>query len=941
MEHLSPQKLILPLGILLSSLVLLHAIAVPSIDEQAAALIAWKTTLQTQQPLQSWDSKAWPCNNWRGIRCGTLQGQRVITKITLHGVRLRGSLEALNFSALTTLTSINLSHNRLTGMIPQSLTSLTKLRFLVLSNNFLSSSIPKEICSLKRLVSLNLSSNQLGGHIPSEIGFLSKLIRLDLSNNNIIGSIPNSLGNLPRLSTLSVWRNQLSGCISQELGNLVNLENLYLSENMFTGSIPNSLGNLTKLTALHIRSNQLSGSIPKEISSLMNLNILHIDQNNLSGELPLGLCAGGQLQNFTAQDNNLVGPLPTSLLNCKTLVRVRLERNQLEGDISEMGLHPNLVYIDMSSNKLYGQLSHRWGECAKLTTLRASNNRITGVIPSSMGKLSQLGRLDVSSNEIEGHIPPEIGNVVSLFNLSLANNMLQGTIPKEVGSLQNLEYLDLSSNNLSGQIHGSIENCLKLRLLRLGHNRLDGSIPVKLGMLVSLQELLDLSDNSFSGIIPSQLGALSMLEALNLSHNTLNGSIPSSFQGMISLSSLDVSYNNLEGPVPHINFLEEAPIEWFMHNKKLCGTVKALPPCDLNQKGGQGKKFKSILLGIVGAAGMSIVFIMSLVAWQCKRKKYGEQSENGVGDAKVFSVWNFEGGEACRQIFETTKYFNETHCIGTGGNGSVYRAQLPTGEIFAVKKIHMMEYDELIFKREIDALTRIRHRNIVKLFGYCSAVHGKFLVYEYMDRGSLSRYLENHNIAIELDWMRRISIVKDVANALSYIHHDCFAPIVHRDITSNNILLDQEFRACISDFGIAKVLDVEASNCTKLAGTKGYLAPELAYTTRVTEKCDVYSFGVLVFELFMGHHPGDFLLSFSMAKESTTLKDLLDARIPLPKAETASEIFRVIMAAVQCLDPNPSRRPTMQHVTRMFSTAEGPSNPDHLHVDIIIPAYYQ
>uniref|UniRef100_A0A0D3F6A9 non-specific serine/threonine protein kinase n=2 Tax=Oryza TaxID=4527 RepID=A0A0D3F6A9_9ORYZ len=216
-------------------------------------------------------------------------------------------------------------------------------------------------------------------------------------------------------------------------------------------------------------------------------------------------------------------------------------------------------------------------------------------------------------------------------------------------------------------------------------------------MLVNLQELLDLSDNSFAGIIPSQLGALSMLEGLNLSHNTLNGSIPPSFQGMISLSLLDVSYNKLEGPVPHINFLEEAPIEWFVHNKKLCGTVRALPPCDLTQKGGQGKKFKTILLGIASAAGISIVFTVALVARQCKKKRYGEQRENGVTDTKVFSVWNFEGGDACKQIFEATKYFNETHCIVTGGNGSVYRTLLPTGEIFAVKKIHMMEYDEIIF----------------------------------------------------------------------------------------------------------------------------------------------------------------------------------------------------------------------------------------------------
>uniref|UniRef100_A0A0D9VH03 non-specific serine/threonine protein kinase n=1 Tax=Leersia perrieri TaxID=77586 RepID=A0A0D9VH03_9ORYZ len=882
MGPLSPLKLILQSAILLSSLVLLLATIVPSIDEQAAALIAWKATLQSQQPLQSWGSKMLPCSNWRGIRCGAEQGQMVINKIALRGMRLQGSLDALNFSALTTLTSIDLSHNRLTGRIPCNIVSLKELRALRLHNNQIRGSLLQPaLAALTKLRYLVLSNNLLSSSIPKEIDkFEDKkvLIQFGFGFDSLDLPIPHS----------------------GELG-----------DRRIKIVLAFSLG--------------IEGSIV----------IFHIMW------LCEGEMKGGRLQILTAEDNNLAGPLPTSLIKCKSLVRVRLGQNQLKGDISELGLHPNLVYIDMSSNKLFGRLSHRWGECTKLTYLHASNNHITGIIPSSMGKLSQLGSLDVSSNKIEGHIPPEIGNMVSLFYLSLENNLLRGSIPVEVGSLQNLEYLDLSWNDLSGPIQGSIENCLKLRLLKLGHNHLCGSISIKLGMLINLQELLDLSDNAFDGIIPSQLSGLSMLEALNFSHNTLNGSIPTSFQGMISLSSMDVSYNNLEGQVPHIKFLEEAPVEWFVHNKNLCGTVKALPPCDFTQKGGEGKKFKHILLGIGAAVGIAAVFITALVTWQYRKKKSGEQSKNGVGDTKVFSVWNFDGGDVCKQIYEATENFNETHCIGTGGNGCVYKAHLSTGEIFAVKKIHMTEDNELVFMREIDALTSIRHRNIVKLFGYCSAVHGRFLVYECMDRGSLSRYLENHDAAIELDWMRRISIVKDVANALSYIHHDCFAPIVHRDITSSNILLDLEFRACISDFGIAKILDVETSNCTKLAGTKGYLAPELAYTTRVTEKCDVYRFGVLIFELFMGHHPGDFLSPLPMAKENTSLKDLLDSRLPLPEVKTASEMFMLIMAAVQCLDPSPSRRPTMRDVTRMFSIADDLSNPDDLHADILIPAYYQ
>ena len=632
----------------------------------------------------------------------------------------------------------------------------------------------------------------------------------------------------------------------------------------------------------------------------------------------------------------LVGPLPTSLLRCTSLVRFRLERNQLQGDISEMGVYPNLVYIDISSNKLFGQLSHSWGECHGLSMLRASENGITGVIPPSIGKLSQLRILDVSSNKLEGHIPPEIGNIMTLFNLSLGNNLLRGSIPQEIASLKNLEYLDLSSNNLSGQLGGSVGQCLKLRLLNLSHNQLNGSIPMELGMLVNLQGLLDLSENSFSSMIPTQLGDLSMLEALNLSHNALSGRIPPSFQRMNSLLYMDVSYNKLEGPVPQSRLFKEAPTEWFVHNTHLCGDgVKSLSPCDHTSSYQKGRKSRAILLATIPAT-VTFLLITALATWQCKRKKSKAESAKGLEQVKMFAIWNFDGEDVYKKIIEATKRFSDAHCIGRGGNGSVYIAQLPTGEIFAIKKIHTMEDDKL-FHREIDALIHIRHRNIVKLFGYCSAAHQRFLVYEYMDRGSLAKSLQSKETAIELDWARRLNITKDVANALSYMHHDCFAPIVHRDITSSNILLDMDFSACISDFGLAKILDGDASNCTRLAGTNGYLAPELAYSTRVTEKCDVYSFGVLVLELFMGHHPGDFLSS--MANRSAPLEDLLDIRLPFPETEIASEIFKVIVFAVCCIEPNPSYRPTMQQAIKVFSTTERPDDQlDCLQTDIVIPS---
>uniref|UniRef100_A0A453GZU7 non-specific serine/threonine protein kinase n=1 Tax=Aegilops tauschii subsp. strangulata TaxID=200361 RepID=A0A453GZU7_AEGTS len=682
---------------------------------------------------------------------------------------------------------------------------------------------------------------------------------------------------------------------------------------------------MTRLTTLYLDDNQFCGHVPEEIGTLMDLKYLQLDGNNLSGPLPPELCAGGMLKRLTAFGNNLKGPLPLSLLNCKSLVRVRLESNQIEEDISEMGVYPNLVYMDMSSNKLFGQLSHHWGGCHNLTMLRISNNNLTGEIPTSLGQLSQLGILDLSSNKLEGEIPSALGNLRELFNLSLAENLFHGSIPREIGAISSLELLDLSSNNLNGLAQDSIKNCLKLRLLKLNHNKFKGNIPVELGLLRCNIEILDLSDNSFNGAIPNQLSGLIMLDTLNLSHNQLNGSIPSSFHSMESLASIDVSYNLLEGPIPESKLFQGAPMQWFAHNKMLCGVVKGLPPCSsASQSRGKMKGYKLVLATIPALISLLLVLVI-LMFWH-ESKKAKPTNNDKVTQAKVFSIQSFDGANLFKKIMEATNDFSKVHCIGTGGYGSVYKAKLATCEVFAVKKIHMIEdeccVNETIFNREIEALVQIRHRNIVKLFGYCSSSQGRFLIYEYMERGDLAKTLKGNKMAIELDWRRRIHIGLDVIHALTYMHHDCSSPIIHRDITSSNILLDLDFRACISDFGTAKILNICDQNLTRLAGTKGYIAPELAYTENVTEKCDVYSFGVLVLELFMGSHPGDLLSSLSLATKSNVvcLQDLLDSRLTLPDAETTREIYCILSVAAQCLEPRPSHRPTARRASDELST---------------------
>ncbi|CAN6180523.1 unnamed protein product [Urochloa humidicola] len=299
-------------------------------------------------------------------------------------------------------------------------------------------------------------------------------------------------------------------------------------------------------------------------------------------------------------------------------------------------------------------------------------------------------------------------------------------------------------------------------------------------------------------------------------------------------------------------------------------------------------------------------------------------SINGHIDTRdVLSVWNFDGKLAFEDISRATEDFSDKYIIGSGGYGTVYKAQLEEERLVAVKRLHPTEEgtsDEKRFLSEVEVLTKIRHRSIVKLYGFCSHPRYKFLVYDYIERGNLHGILENEELAKELDWQKRLVIARDVAQAIYYLHHECTPPIIHRDITSNNILLDADFKAFVSDFGIARILKPDSSNWTQLAGTYGYIAPELSYTSAVTTKCDVYSFGVVALEIVMGRYPRE-LQSFASVGEHHELavEDMLDQRPSSPTMVEKKEIAHLVQVALSCLQTSPQSRPEMQKVYQNLS----------------------
>ncbi|XP_059653778.1 MDIS1-interacting receptor like kinase 2-like [Cornus florida] len=581
--------------------------------------------------------------------------------------------------------------------------------------------------------------------------------------------------------------------------------------------------------------------------------------------------------------------------------------NTLEDKLGKLNFSsfPNLVRLDLSCNMLYDDFTlsesgvlDQIGTLLKLKYLNLSSNRLYGNLPLWLTNLTELVELDISWNDfIFGSIPPGIGNLKNLIYLDLSHNRLQGTIPTALAHLPNLIEINLGYNQLTGSIPSSLCELSKLTYLSLASNHINGSVPDGIGNMKGLIAL-DLYYNNIQGSLP-QIAKLPSLSYLDLSYNNLSGIIPFP-PSLICKTSIIYLYGN--------PFLENID-SWYQKSY----SVSCHPS--------SSKKRIAIFLPIA-------IFIVSIILgyfYYSKRKVKKTQSQSRVtkhGD--LFSIWNYDGTIAFEDIIEATEDFDIRYCIGTGGYGSVYRAQLPSGKVVALKKLHRLEgevpaYDKS-FRNEAHFLSQIRHRNIVKLYGFCLHKQCMFLVYEYMERGSLFLVLTSEVEAMELEWTQRVNVVKGIAHALSYMHHDCTPPILHRDISSNNILLDSESKACVADFGTARLLDPDSSNHTVIVGTYGYVAPELAFTMVVTEKCDVYSFGVVALETLMGRHPGELLQSLaSTSTQNIMLNDVLDAHLQAPASGVvARDVVLVATLAFACLHPEPKSRPTMLRISQEF-----------------------
>ncbi|KAG5242868.1 receptor protein kinase [Salix suchowensis] len=794
----------------------------------------------------------------------------------------------------------------------------------------------------------------------------NNVISINLATRSLSGILPSGLSTLSKLQSLSLQENKLSGALPS-LANLASLREIYIGTNNFTSIPQDCFKGLTSLQTLIMNENinLEPWVISTDLSESSSLASFEASRAKIFGTIPDMFASFPSLQNLRLSYNNLTGGLPPSFANSG--IQNLWLNNQ------EMGLSGNIEVLSSME-----QLSQVW----------LQKNQFTGPVPD-LSKSKNLFDLQLRDNQFTGILPVSLDSLPGLLNISLSNNKLQGPVP-QFG--KNVEVDNSGLNNFCLDTAGVACDPQVTTLLEIaggfgypvtlsdswkGNDACSGWPFVFCDSSKKIVTTVSLGKQHFGGIISPAFANLTALTTLKLNDNNLSGPIPDSLAKLSQLSLLDVSNNNLTGKIPSFApsvKLTSTPGNSFLGSESGgapspgSDSITTAPGSGPNGKGIGGRKVSpGLIAGIV--AGLVIVgviglFVLFKVNIKKKREKSGRVNgqENGNGISSLvkngssgFTKGNgvlseiqsqssgnhsshnaFEGGnnaisiEVLRQV---TENFSENNILGKGGFGVVYMGELHDGTKIAVKRMEsgaMGTKGMNEFQAEIAVLTKVRHRHLVALLGYCVNGNERLLVYEYMPQGTLAQHLfEWQELGYPpLSWKQRVTIALDVARGVEYLHSLAQQSFIHRDLKPSNILLGNDMRAKVADFGLVKnAPDGNYSMETRLAGTFGYLAPEYAATGRVTRKVDVYAFGVILMEIMTGRKALDDTVPDERAHLVTWFRRVLVNNDSLPKAidqtmnpdeETLVSIFKVAELAGHCTAREPHQRPDMGHAVNVL-----------------------
>ncbi|XP_062115779.1 probable LRR receptor-like serine/threonine-protein kinase At1g56140 isoform X2 [Humulus lupulus] len=868
-----------------------------------------------------------------------------------------------NNGSLCHITKLKVQKMNVAGPIPEELWTLTFLNDLNLGNNFLTGSLSPSIGNLINMKTLALSANALSGEVPKELGLLTELFYLYFSVNNFSGPLPPELGNLNKLEHLS----GVSGEIPSTYENLKSLEAVFASDTELTGKIPDFIGSWSNLTTLVFQGNSFQGPIPSTfanltslvqlrlsdisnassslafVANMKSLETLELRNNDIIGSIPWNIGELTRLKHLDLSFNKLNGQIPDSLFNMSALQALFLGNNSLSGTLTRTKSAP-LLTIDLSYNNLVGIIpswvynqqnlhinlvgNNFMIDNSNNSTLLSGLNCLQKSFPCNRGRplyynfgINSGGKQMTSSNglvyeEDDQPLGPATHFVTSSRRWAVSNvGIFAWTNDLNTSSSQFTSTFD-TELFLTARISAS-----SLRYYGLGLE--NGNYTVKLQFAeIALENSLTWKSTG-RRVFDIYIQGNRVIQNFDIKKEAGGISfraVQKEFKARVSQNYLEIHlfwagkgtccipvYGNYG---PSISAISATP--------DFTPTVSNLPPTISNKKS-RTSLIVEIIVGTVILSLLSVLVACYVVQRRNKSQMNDDDELLGM-DVKPLTFGYAE-------LRTATNNFDSSNKLGEGGFGPVFMGTLEDGRVIAVKQLSVTSHQgKSQFVAEIATITAVQHRNLVKLYGCCIEGEKRLLVYEYMENKSLDQALFG-NQSLNLNWPTRFDICLGIARGLAYLHEESRLRIVHRDVKCSNILLDSDLIPKISDFGLAKLYDDKMTHIsTRVAGTIGYLAPEYAMLGHLTEKTDVFAFGVVALEIVTGR-PNYYDSSLDEGK--TYLLDLAwnlheeDREIELVDSKLSEfieeEVRRIIRVAFLCTRTSPSARPSMSKVVAILS----------------------
>ncbi|XP_028078445.1 probable LRR receptor-like serine/threonine-protein kinase At1g56140 isoform X3 [Camellia sinensis] len=829
------------------------------------------------------------------------------------------------------------------GVIPDELWTLTYLADLNLAQNYLIGPLSASIGNLTRMQYLSLGINALSGELPVELGKLTNLISLSISSNDFSGPLPSELGNLAKLEQLYIDSSGLSGAIPSSFAALQNMQTVWASDTELNGNIPDFIGNWSKLTTLRISDLSNSSSSLEFLKNMMSLGTLVLRNNNIYGSIPSNIGDYQSLEHLDLSFNNLAGQIPDALFNLSFLSYLFLGNNKLTGTLPTQ-MSTSLLNIDLSYNELSGSFPSWIGKqdlqlnlVANNFTVESSNN---SVLPSGLRCLQRnfpcnrnfpvyynfsikCGGPQITSNN---QIIYERDNETlgpATYYVTSENRWAVSNVGRFIDSSQP-QYISFSSSQFTQTLESELFQTARisagsLRYYGLGLENGNYNVSLQFAETAILNSIIWKSRGR--RVFDIYIQGNRVLKDFDIRRERREAS----FQAVQKDFTVQVSENYLE-------------IHLFWAGKGTCciptqGTygpsisaISATPdfnPTVSNNPPTPTRKNKTgLIVGIV--VPVAVVTFLSTFMLYCfiqrRKRAHKNKEEELLGiDARPYTF-------SYAELRAATEDFNPANKLGEGGFGPVYKGTLNDRRVVAVKQLSVASHQgKNQFVTEIATISAVQHRNLVKLYGCCIEGDKRLLVYEYLENKSLDQALFRKK-TLYLNWPSRFDICLGVARGLSYLHEESRVRIVHRDVKASNILLDSDLIPKISDFGLAKLYDDKKTHIsTRVAGTIGYLAPEYAMRGHLTEKADVFGFGVVALEIVSGRLNSDssleddkiYLLEWAWnLHENNHGVELVDANLSEFNEE---EVKRVIGVSLLCTQTSPTLRPSMSRVVAMLS----------------------